>query len=241
METNEPYFGVWQAFMLVLSIFAIAVLAFQTFWTSQDNFSETLQIIDYTICFLFFADFVWNLVRSRPMSAYLKWGWLDLISSIPMLPVFRLARLSRIVRILRILRAARASKHIFRSVFILRARSTFAAVALGSFILLLFAALSVVTIDPTMPVGDAFWWCLSTLVTGEYGDYNPSSMEGRIITFLLMTAGVALFGTFTASVASIFLEQEQKEDEKRDVVILQEILRLSEQISELRNEIGRKN
>ncbi|MCK5862704.1 MAG: ion transporter [Candidatus Hydrogenedentes bacterium] len=234
---GEEHLGIWQYFMFLLSIITLAMLAVQTFGKVAEDLSSILQFSDNIICIFFFADFLWQLSRSRPMSAYLKWGWLDLLSSIPMLPAFRIARVVRIVRILRVLRAARASKHLFKFILIHRARSTFGAVVFGSFILLLFAVMAIVTIEPTMNANDAFWWCLFTLITGEYGDYYPASTEGRIITTLLMTAGVALFGTFTASVASFFLEGEQEEDEKRDIDILHEVSQLKQQVSELRKEI----
>ena len=48
-------------------------------------------------------------------------------------------------------------------------------------------------------------------------------MLGRIVAAVLMTAGVGLFGTFTAYMASFFLEQEEEEQEKRDDVILAEL------------------
>ncbi len=119
-----------------------------------------------------------------------------------------------------------------------RARSTFGAVVFGSFVLLLFSAIAIVNVEPSLTPRDAFWWCLFTLITGEYGDFYPATTEGRIITALLMTAGVAIFGTFTASVASFFLEEEQEQDERRDTAILAEIGKLTREISELKQQIG---
>jgi len=54
---------------------------------------------------------------------------------------------------------------------------------------------------------------------------------------LLMSAGVALFGTFTASLATYFLEPEQEEDENRDIELLKEIKTLSIKIDSLEAEI----
>ena len=237
MKQPEQTLGVWQYFMLLLSIAALVLLAVQTFAEAAGRASESFRTADNMICLVFFADFLWQLARTRPRRAYLKWGWLDLISSIPMLPAFRVARLARVVRIIRIFRGARASKNLFRIILIHRARSTFGAVVFGSFVLLLFSVISIVTVEPSMNPRDAFWWCLFTLITGEYGDFCPTSTEGRILAALLMTAGVALFGTFTASVASFFLEEDQKEDERRDEAILKEIVLLTKQVSELKDEM----
>jgi len=148
--------GVWQYFMLILSIGSLVLLAVQAFYESQSKSFRAFQSIDNIICFVFFLDFIWQLFYARPRIKYLKWGWLDLISSIPIFPEFRIARLARIVRILRVLRGARASKQILSVIFIHRARNTFAVVALGSFVLLLFSVCASVTLEPNAPITDAF-------------------------------------------------------------------------------------
>ena len=182
MKQEQQTLGVWQYFMLVLSIVALALLAVQIFAGASGKASEVLRAADNIICLAFFGDFVWQLVRTRPRRAYLKWGWLDLVSSIPMFPVLRVARLARVARIIRVLRGARASKHMLGIILLHRARNTFAAVVFGSFVLLLFSALAIVTVEPSMAPRDALWWCLFTLITGEYGEFYPASTEGRIIT-----------------------------------------------------------
>jgi voltage-gated potassium channel len=237
MKQKEQPLGVWQYFMLVLSIVALGLLAVQSFLPLSPSTRSTLRIVDTFVCPVFFADFVWQLIRTRPRMAYLKWGWLDLISSIPMLPAFRVARLARVARIIRVLRGARASRHMLGLILLHRARSTFGAVVFGSFVLLLFSAIAIVNVEPSLTPRDAFWWCLFTLITGEYGDFYPASTEGRVITALLMTAGVAIFGTFTASVASFFLEEEQEQDERRDTAILKEIGNLAREIAELKQKM----
>ena len=42
--------------------------------------------------------------------AYLKWGWIDLISSIPMLDFVRWGRIARVVRLIRVLRGVRSTR-----------------------------------------------------------------------------------------------------------------------------------
>lgn len=237
MKQAEQTLGVWQYFMLLLSVVALVLLAAETFLVTNDNTIETMRSADSILCLVFFGDFIWQLVQARNRRDYLKWGWLDLISSIPIFPEFRIARLARVVRILRVFRGARASKHILTIILIHRARNTFAVVIFGSFILLLFSAMAIVIVEPTVAPRDAFWWCLFTLITGEYGEFLPESTEGRIITALLTTAGVALFATFTASMASFFLEEDQQQDERRDANILHEIGRLTKELSELRKQI----
>lgn len=225
----------WQATMLTISVMALVLLYAQHITPPDSRTGKTLQHIDTIICAIFFLDFCIQLYRSRPRRAYLKWGWLDLISSIPMIPALRIARLARIARIIRVLRAARSSRHVLRYTMLQRTRSALGTVLISSVVLLLFSAFAIVSVEPTLPIREAFWWCIFVLITGEYGEFYPGSTEGRIIAVLLMTAGVAIFGTFTASVASVFLEEDQREDEKRDEILLAEIHRLRSDIREMQS------
>lgn len=58
----------------------------------------------------------------------------------------------------------------------------------------------------------AIWWSYVTITTVGYGDKYPVTTEGRIIAMFLMTAGVGLFGTFTAYIASLFVSDNKKEE-----------------------------
>jgi voltage-gated potassium channel len=71
------------------------------------------------------------------------------------------------------------------------------------------------------------WWAFATITTVGYGDRYPVSVEGRVIAALLMTAGVGLFGAFSAALAAWFLAPE---DEATD----REIAALREEIAGLR-------
>jgi voltage-gated potassium channel len=58
---------------------------------------------------------------------------------------------------------------------------------------------------------DALWWAIVTATTVGYGDVSPVSTEGRLIAVVLMLTGIGVIGVFTASVASLFFEQDQVE------------------------------
>ena len=48
-----------------------------------------------------------------------------------------------------------------------------------------------------------------------------------------MTAGVGLFGTFTAYIASLFNQQEVKEDERRDTMVMAELKAIVERLDKI--------
>lgn len=78
--------------------------------------------------------------------------------------------------------------------------------------LVIFSSIAILNVETALDAniktaGDALWWAASTVTTAGYGDKYPVTPEGRIIGVILMTAGVGFFGTLTAYIASLFLNQ----------------------------------
>ena len=206
-----------QVLMLVLSIYVLIALFVDTVFKLSPEMSSLLQKLDTLICFIFLGDFFYNLYRAESKRDFLKWGWIDFISSIPMLNIFRWGRIVRVVRIFRILRGVRSMKYIFRVIFENRARGTFGTVVLITLLLVIFSSIAILNVE-TVPEaniktdGDALWWAASTITTAGYGDKYPVTPEGRIIGVILMAAGVGFFGTLTAYIASVFLNPGKTKD-----------------------------
>ena len=149
----------------------------------------------------------------------MRWGWIDLLSSIPTLEYFRPGRALRLVRLLRILRAFRSLKHLTNHVFRRKVQGAFTTVAIIAVLMVIFSSIAILQVedDPNSNIKtaeDALWWSYVTITTVGYGDKYPVTTEGRIIAVFLMTTGVGLFGTFTGFVASWFVEERHEEREK---------------------------
>ena len=82
----------FQLLMLVLCIYVLVALFVDTLFNLPPQVSSLLQTLDTVICFIFLADFFYRLYRAENRLAFLKWGWVDFISSIPMLTFFRWGR-----------------------------------------------------------------------------------------------------------------------------------------------------
>ena len=140
----------------------------------------------------------------------MKWGWIDILSSIPYLSVFRAGRLLRLVRLLRVLRAFRSTRVLVKYVFKSKIKGTMTAVAIITVLVIIFSSISILIVE-TAPESniksaeDAIWWTMVTVTTVGYGDKYPVTTDGRIIGVIVMIVGVGLFGTFTAFVASWFV------------------------------------
>ena len=58
---------------------------------------------------------------------------------------------------------------------------------------------------------DAIWWSLVTITTVGYGDLYPQTFWGRIIGIVFIFMGFIIFSTFTAFIASNFIDKKIKE------------------------------
>jgi voltage-gated potassium channel len=76
--------------------------------------------------------------------------------------------------------------------------------------LLLFGAIGLAVFEPQVNWFNALWWSIVTLTTVGYGDIAPTTTGGRIIGAILMLVGIGVLGMFTATIASVFVEQKLK-------------------------------
>jgi voltage-gated potassium channel len=209
--TTGEKLGFMNLIIIALSIYVLIAIIIDTLVVLPQNIHELLQIIDDAICIIFLIDFFQRLSKAKSKLQFMKWGWIDLISSIPALPFVRFGRLFRLIRLFRILRAFRSIKVLTEHVFRNRVQGTMSAVSIITLLVVIFSSISILMVetDPASNIKtaeDALWWSLVTVTTVGYGDKFPVTTEGRMIGTVLMFVGVGLFGTFTAYVASWFTQ-----------------------------------
>lgn len=206
-KTHHPYL----IFMLILSLIALGTLAVETAFRLDPGTRTILAYGDMLVCFLFFVDFLILLRRAENKWKYLAtWGWLDLLSSIPVISSLRWARAARVARIFRVLRGFRAARILTHVVLERRAQSAFLATALTTIILVAVSSISVLHFEAPADGNiktpeDALWFSVVTITTVGYGDRVPVTSEGRLVAAVLMVAGFGLFATVSGSVAAWFL------------------------------------
>lgn len=217
MSDNQKKISYFDIISLVLSVYVIVALLIDTFYPLQEEVKRLLAIIDNVVCAFFFVDFCSSYYKAESKLKFMKWGWIDLISCIPAIDALRLGRAVRIIRLIRILRAFKSTKNLIQFIFKNKTEGTLASVALMAFLLIIFSSIAILQVekDPNSNIKtaeDAIWWSYVTITTVGYGDKYPVTTEGRIIAAILMTAGVGLFGTFTAYIASLFVENRAEKN-----------------------------
>jgi voltage-gated potassium channel len=79
-------------------------------------------------------------------------------------------------------------------------------------VMILVSTIAISLVEPDMTVLNGLWWSIVTMTTVGYGDISPHSLGGRIIAVLMMFFGIGLLGMFSASVASILVQNKLREE-----------------------------
>ena len=211
-------FGLLNLLVLILSIYILLALLLDTLFKLDPETSKILEYIDSVICVFFVIEFCIRFYQAERKLAFMKWGWIDLLASIPTFNYLRFARILRLIRLLRIIRAFKSTQQFVHHIFRNRAQGAFTSVSIIAFVLIIFSSIAILQFE-TAPdsniktAEDALWWSYVTITTVGYGDRYPVTGEGRIIGMILMTGGVGLFGTFSGFIASWFVSGKKPDEE----------------------------
>jgi voltage-gated potassium channel len=142
----------------------------------------------------------------------------------------------RLARLARMLRFSRLAGVTFRGLTELRsvlARRGLLYVGATTMILVLAGAAALEVVEPKTIRGgylDGVWWAIVTASTVGYGDIAPSTVGGRVIAIVLMLAGIGLISTFSASVTSYFVGQQEATDLRE---MRERLVRMEKMLEEL--------
>lgn len=210
------------ALLSILNLILAAVLPFHSqqwwlvFW------------VDVILTVFFLSDFAYRLVTAPSRRQYLGRGGgvLDLLSCVPGLRIFRVFRILRAVRIFRTLGGRRVLGEMRQQL----GAGTVYLVVLTGIVVLEFVGLLELHFEEGAPgsnittAGDALWWGYVTATTVGYGDQFPVTIGGRIVGFLMLTVGVALFATFSGFLANTFLSAQGTPPRTADETDVQTLL-----------------
>lgn len=208
---------------------AVAIVALATIPVTIAELNESssllVRVADWLIWLVFLVEWVLMLVFPPKTGGFLgrkvldhhNWrdwrNWLSvaiLITSFPLLyPAFQLIRLVRVVRLARLGRVAAVTTRALGDT--LGRRGVIYVSALVCSAIVLGGAL-MSSLEPKAIGGKdiwrGIWWAATTTVgTGIVGGLGPLTVEGRIITIILMLCGVAFVTTLAGSIAAFFLGQ----------------------------------
>lgn len=225
-------------------VMAAAILPIAVAFTRRGESAPAIWIDLASWC-IFVADLVVHLrLKRRYLRSRL--GIFDVVIVVLtapwyLIPGFSGGRLLGLARLGRLGRVFISSKHSQK----LRdlGRRLGMAAAYGA-ILMVVCAIVVEAAEPASSgfesFGDAMWWSIVTFTTVGYGDYYPTTAEGRLAAVLLMVGGIALIGSLAGTLGSFFGSKDAEPDESTGPApdltgeLLAEVRLLRAELAELR-------
>ena len=110
METDRYQYNyyhkatIFQAALLSLSVFVLICLLADAVFYLPPEMALLISIYDNTLCIFLLGDFFVRLMNAPDKFRFMRYGWFDLLSSIPAFGTGYIRDITRISRLLRIYR-----------------------------------------------------------------------------------------------------------------------------------------
>ena len=163
MEAKK--FGCWDFVILIFSIFSLPLVPLEMLHKGNEDILIIIQSADIVLCSFFFADFLKQFIQAKGARlSYMKYGWIDLLSSIPTIPGAQIGRIFRILRILKVVRQVSKLGDLTEGLFRNPAAGAFAVTLVLAVSTVFMSAFLVLEAEhgaasPRIKnAGDALWW-----------------------------------------------------------------------------------
>jgi len=214
-------------FIMGLIFFVLALLVYDLANPGlPPETKRILSLVDTGCCLIFLAEFFFRHRYADSKLWFWRRHWIDFITSIP-LPDMEALRFGRVARVARFARLARAVRvlRILRIVFffwrgmdkltdVLDVKMMKRSMLLAAVFLFLGATVIYYvegSQEGVSSIGESMWWSFTTVVTGGFGDiHNPTTATGRVLTVVLVIAGMVVVGIFTATLTSLLVGDESE-------------------------------
>ena len=197
--------------MLALSLLFVPVILGPRLADLSAESQHAMEITGWVIWAAFLVEYLWLLYLAPDRRQMVRTHKLDLlIVALPFL---------RPLRFLRFLRLAAAASGAGRAMVAFRrigGRPGFRPFFLTVGAVIIAAAWFALAFEHEQPgsnIGsyvDALWWAFVTCTTVGYGDHFPVTGGGQIVAVVLMVVGIAGLSLLTASVAALFVEDDEE-------------------------------
>ncbi len=228
--------------LLVLSLYVVVELYMGTVIDYTPAMKEFTFWADLVICAVFLFDFFKGLNKADDKWLFVRYHWIDFISSIPMVGVLRVGRLVKVFRILRVVRSA---KIVFQFFSAKDSFNSLRNLIILSIVIIFLFTLSIYhsehLINPQIStIGDALWWTtITTISVGFLQDISPASVEGKFISVVLLLLGMVIFSTLIGAITDFFIEDEDINENVRG--LSNQLERMQGKIDELNDKLDKVN
>ena len=220
---SQRKFELYEKFLMYVIISILGLIVFDLLINKDDIVSLYIFYIDVVCCIYFLSDLTLRYRFSRNKKWFWNTYWLDILTSIPVPPTGQIIRAGRFIRLLRLLRMTRIIRvFLFMWRGMEKLQDVINVPLLKKSLKLALTMVIVGAIVITWAEGtnnnsvgnifDSSWWSFISIFTGAFGPiYNPSTAIGRLMTIILVISGMLLVGIFTATLTSLYIDDETDE------------------------------
>ncbi len=208
---------VLEALYALLALGSVILFGVRLGFDLDPEFNDLAGIADRAVCALFFVKAAWDLWKAPNRWRWWKWGWADVVASIPEVEWLRGFRGMRFVIVVRVMRSTTRSVRGAAALFdVDRTRAVVAIVFSLIVVSVVAGSFLVLGMESSHPEANirtaeaAFLWTISTLIGAEsagFGDHYPATTGGRIVAVWLVTLSLGLIGSL-AGLISAWIEEE---------------------------------
>jgi voltage-gated potassium channel len=182
--------------VLLFSVFSVGLLIYSFFLPNDSEVYRLIGFYDFALCVYFLYDFFKQLFSEENKWRYFYTvGWLDLVSSIPVVSQFRMLRFVRIFRVFKMIKSIRKLIKFFAHN---KKDSIFGFIVFLVVVSIILTSTAVLHFEHEVgnikTAEDALWWTFITITTVGYGDYYPVTGFGKLSATLLIATGIGFFG-----------------------------------------------
>lgn len=223
----------------------VALLAVPTYYLDEIASAPVLHVIgewmDAIILAAFTFELLWMLSVVRQKQRYMLYNWLDLLIIAASAASFAGAGTEwvALARVLRLTAIAMMLVRVMSSVRRLFSPDGLPYILAFGVATMLVGGAVFYWLEPTVQsFGEGIWLAFTTAATVGYGDLVPTTITARVFAILLVLVGYSMLSAVTASIAAIFIGEDEKRlrrDMHRDIQHLQhEVGQLKHELQAIR-------
>ncbi|MBQ7762004.1 MAG: potassium channel family protein [Flavobacteriales bacterium] len=213
METDRYQYNyyhkatIFQAALLSLSVFVLICLLADAVFYLPPEMARLISIYDNTLCIFLLGDFFVRLMNAPDKFRFMRYGWFDLLSSIPAFGTGYIRDITRISRLLRIYRIYYTVRYVLKRLRSNPEERIFLLIACSVVSVLMMTSIAILAVETApdsniLTAEDSLWWAITTISTVGYGDLYPVTGAGRLIGGVLMVCGTIVIGAISAYISS---------------------------------------
>lgn len=212
VKNDLPEWLLFYNYIVVTIIFIVEYII--RFWIYNDVHKLIIkehEKANFTSKKVAFFPLIWKIIS-------LKWEYVKtpaaIIDLLAIIPSYRPLRVLRVFLLFRVMKLLRYTKSIqsFLSVIYVKKFELVTLLILLAFVVFISAVLIYVFEgngqNPAISdFFDAIYWSLVTISTVGYGDITPVSIEGRVVSMIVIIAGIGILSFATSIIVSAFTEK----------------------------------